>query len=75
MPKDTDTPEKTSQQSLQCVKYYFICACGCGQVSDDLKKSYIRLRKGQKWVAKGCLDNREIVAEIANGYVIYEPDF
>jgi hypothetical protein len=55
--------------------YYFTCACGCGQVSEDLKKQYIRLRKGQKWVAKSCVDNKEIVAEIAGGYVIKENDF
>lgn len=57
------------------VKYYFVCGCGCGQVSEELKKQYIRLRKGQKWVTKGCLDNKEIVTEFAGGYIIHESDF
>ena len=56
-------------------KYYFTCNCGCGQISSDLGKNYIRLRKGQKWYKKGCETGKEIVQEFMDGYVVKEADF
>lgn len=34
--------------------FKFVCACNCGQLSDELGKDYIRLLSGEKWFAKGC---------------------
>lgn len=55
--------------------YYFICACGCGQLSQDLGKQYIRLRKSQKWYAKGCEKDKAIVQEFKGGNIVKEEDF
>ncbi len=55
--------------------YYFICACGCGQMSEKLGKDYIRLRKNQKWYAKECAEGKTIVQEFKGGVVVKENDF
>lgn len=55
--------------------FRFICACGCGQMSDELGKEYIRLRKSQKWYSKDCATGKEIVQEFKNGFVVKEADF
>lgn len=59
----------------QKTSYYFVCNCGCGQMSEKLGKDYIRLRKSQKWYVKGCIEGKEIVQEFKGGCVINEPDF
>lgn len=82
MTKDTLSQDKPQQEPVNPVKnesvqysHYFICLCGCGSVSDPLLKDYIRLRKNQHWVAKGCEGDREIVKEFKNGFIVKESDF
>lgn len=57
------------------VNYYFLCACGCGQMSEKLGKDYIRLRKSQKWYHKGCVEGKELLQEFKGGYITIDPDF
>lgn len=82
MTKDTSLQDKTQQDAVNLVRnesvqysHYFICSCGCGTVSEPLLKDYIRLRKNQKWSAKGCEGDREIVKEFKGGYIVKESDF
>ena len=57
-------------------KAFFICYCGCGQVSDELDKgSYIRLQKNQQWSAKDCEKENKIVREFKNGSIIKVEEF
>ena len=59
-------------------RYIFVCACGCGQVSDDLKNNYVRLTGGSKWYAKGCVpENENLLAKrtFKNGFIVKEEDF
>lgn len=55
--------------------YFFTCSCGCGQMSENLGKDYIKLRKSQKWYAKGCEGKREILQEFKGGNIVKEEDF
>lgn len=71
MTKDTNTKAKPKQERI---KYIFPCACGCGQMSEPLEKSYLRLRKRQKWYFKGCEPLGE-KKEFAGGFIIEEDDF
>lgn len=60
------------------VNYYFLCACGCGQMSEKLGKDYIRLRKSQKWYTKECAkgkDTSNLVQDFKGGVIFNEPDF
>lgn len=57
------------------VIYRFACNCGCGQVSEDLEKDYIRLKSNQKWVAKGCEEKKTQVKTFKGGFIIIEEDF
>ena len=75
MSNHTDGSEKTAKTPLKTASYYFICACGCGQVSDELGKEYIRLRQGQKWYNKDCAKGKEAVKEFKGGMIINESDF
>jgi len=57
-------------------KYFFACACGCGQVSDDLKENYVRLTGGSKWYAKGCVPENVLEKkEFKGGFIVKEEDF
>jgi len=58
-------------------RFYFVCACGCGSVSDNLAKSYIRLTRGLRWYAKTCVPKDTVSPgnPIAGGFVIKEDDF
>ena len=69
------TKETVKEPQPQQANYYFICACGCGQTSDNLGKDYIRLRKNQKWYKKGCETSKEIVQEFKGGSIVNESDF
>jgi len=70
------TKETVKEPQPQQANYYFICACGCGQTSDNLGKDYIRLRKNQKWYKKGCGGNKTIVQEeFKGGVIVNESDF
>lgn len=55
--------------------YFFICACGCGQNSEDLGKEYVRLTKGKKWYSKDCGKGKVAVREFKGGRIIVESDF
>lgn len=55
------------------VKHFF--SCSCGQVSEDLGKDYIKLRKSQKWCCKDCKEGKEIVQEFKGGFIVNEPEF
>lgn len=50
------------------MRYFFVCTCGCGAVSDDLGKDYIRLKKGQKWFNRDC--TKEKGRQFKNGLII-----
>lgn len=60
---------------MPTVSYIFICACGCGQVSEPLGKEYIKLSSKQKWVARGDETGKKIIKEFKGGFVIEEADF
>lgn len=55
------------------IKYQFVCTCG--QMSQELGKEVIKLRKFQKWVCKDCKDEKEVVQEFKGGYIIKENEF
>lgn len=81
MTKDTSSEDKPQQDALNgrrikiVSSFHFLCFCGCGQVSEFLEKDYIRLRKNQRWSAKGCESDKEIVKEFRGGNIILESDF
>lgn len=59
-------------------KYFYLCACGCGQPSNDLdKNSYVRLQEGERWLAKGCnLENAVIVLDdFQGGQLVKQSDY
>ena len=57
-------------------KYSFVCACGCGQTSDELGKDYVRLTGGSKWYAKGCVPKDALEKrEFKGGFIVKEEDF
>ncbi len=57
-------------------RYIFACACGCGQVSEDLGKDYVRLTGGSKWYAKGCVPTNVMEKkEFKSGFIVKEEDF
>lgn len=75
MAKKDAVIEESTIIPAQTVLYYFPCACGCGQLSDELGKEYIKLRKNQKWYKKGCETGKETVQEFRGGFIVNESDF
>ena len=57
-------------------KFFFACACGCGQVSDNLGKEYMRLTRGNRWYAKDCVPkDAQERREFKGGTIVREEDF
>lgn len=55
-------------------KFYFTCACGCGVISEDLGRDYIRLKKGENWYNPSCTTEK-IIKEFKNGVIVKENEF
>lgn len=54
------------------MRHFFTCGCGCGTVSDNLGKDYIKLKAEQRWFNKNC--TKEQGRSFKNGVIITEKE-
>lgn len=56
-------------------RFFFVCACGCGQKSEDVGKEYVRLSGGRKWFAEGCVPEGLKGKPYKGGFIVIQEDF
>ena len=58
-------------------QFHFACNCGCGTLSHNLGKNYVRLSQGLRWYAKDCVPKDKVSQSklLGDGYVVREDDF